>query len=140
MSGNQENVTCLVKNFYPQRLQLTWLENGNKSRTETASTPGANKDGTFSWRSWLLVNLSAHREGVALTCLVEHDGQPAVSTNLTVKASARQKDQSTGGSSGEAPTLTDPALMKSYCYFPVISSTLYLLQNNLDVYSYIFAF
>ncbi|KAM7126279.1 basement membrane-specific heparan sulfate proteoglycan core protein-like [Molossus nigricans] len=100
VSGNQENVTCLVKNFYPQHLQLTWLENGNKSRTETASTCTENKDGTFSWSSWLLVNLSAHREDVMLTWLVEHDGQPAVSTNLTVKASAHQRDQSTDGPSG----------------------------------------
>ncbi|KAM7125728.1 tyrosine-protein phosphatase non-receptor type substrate 1-like isoform 2-T4 [Molossus nigricans] len=101
VSGNQENVTCLVKNFYPQHLQLTWLENGNKSRTETASTRVENKDGTFSWSSWLLVNLSAHREDVMLTCLVEHDGQPAVTTNLTVKASAHQKDQNTGGPSDD---------------------------------------
>ncbi|KAM7126281.1 signal-regulatory protein beta-1-like [Molossus nigricans] len=100
VSGNQENVTCLVKNFYPQHLQLTWLENGNKSRTETASTRVENPDGTFSWSSWLLVNLSAHREDVMLTWLVEHDGQPAVSTNLTVKASAHQRDQSTDGPSG----------------------------------------
>ncbi|KAM7126958.1 signal-regulatory protein beta-1-like [Molossus nigricans] len=100
VSGNQENVTCLVKNFYPQHLQLTWLENGNKSRTETASARVENKDGTFSWSSWLLVNLSAHREDVMLTCLVEHDGQPAVSTNLMFKASAHQRDQSTDGPSG----------------------------------------
>ncbi|KAM7126959.1 signal-regulatory protein beta-1-like [Molossus nigricans] len=100
VSGNQENVTCLVKNFYPQHLQLTWLENGNKSRTETASTHVENQDGTFSWSSWLLVNLSAHREDVMLTWLVEHDGQPAVTTNLMVKASAYQRDQSTDGPSG----------------------------------------
>ncbi|KAK1337331.1 hypothetical protein QTO34_001957 [Cnephaeus nilssonii] len=62
VSEKQKNVTCLVKNFYPQRLQLTWLENGNTTRTETAPTLAENKDGTFSWRSWLLVNLSAHRE------------------------------------------------------------------------------
>ncbi|KAM7125604.1 uncharacterized protein WM277_017840 [Molossus nigricans] len=110
VSGNQENVTCLVKNFYPQHLQLTWLENGNKSRTETASTRVENPDGTFSWSSWLLVNLSAHREDVMLTWLVEHDGQPAVSTNLTVKASAHQRDQSTDGPSAKPslPVVSGP--------------------------------
>lgn len=92
VSEKQKNVTCLVRNFYPQRLQLTWLENGNTSRTETAPTPTENQDGTFSWRSWLLVNLSAHREDAKLTCQVEHDGQPAVTKNITVEAPAPQKD------------------------------------------------
>ncbi|XP_036178330.1 signal-regulatory protein beta-1-like isoform X3 [Myotis myotis] len=92
VSEKQKNVTCLVKNFYPQRLQLTWLENGNTSRAETASTLVENKDGTFSGRSWLLVNLSAHREDAVLTCQVEHDGQPAVTKTVTMEAPAHQKD------------------------------------------------
>ncbi|XP_070277562.1 signal-regulatory protein beta-1-like [Myotis yumanensis] len=97
VSETQVNaIACLVKNFYPQRLQLTWLENGNTSRTETASTLVENQDGTFSWRSWILVDLSAHREDAMLTCQVEHDGQPAVSTNLTLMASAHQKDKDKG--------------------------------------------
>ncbi|XP_014311893.1 signal-regulatory protein beta-1 [Myotis lucifugus] len=90
--SEKQNVTCLVKNFYPQRLQLTWLENGNTSRTETAPTLIENKDGTFSGSSWLLVDLSAHREDAVLTCQVEHDGQPAVTKIVIVEASAHQKD------------------------------------------------
>ncbi|KAJ8794335.1 hypothetical protein J1605_003292 [Eschrichtius robustus] len=77
-AGNQVNVTCQVNKFYPQGLQLTWLENGNVSQTETASILIENKDGTFNQTSWLLVNSPAHREVVLLTCQVEHDGQPAV--------------------------------------------------------------
>uniref|UniRef100_A0A2K5Q1R4 Ig-like domain-containing protein n=1 Tax=Cebus imitator TaxID=2715852 RepID=A0A2K5Q1R4_CEBIM len=90
---NQVNVTCHVKKFYPQSLQLTWLENGNVSRTETASTLTENKDGTYNWASWLLVNSSAHRDGVVLTCQVEHDGQPAVSKSLRLEVSAHKKEQ-----------------------------------------------
>ncbi|ELK04037.1 Tyrosine-protein phosphatase non-receptor type substrate 1 [Pteropus alecto] len=101
LSENQVNITCQAKKFYPQRLQLTWLENGNVSRTETASAPTENKDGTFNRMSWLLVNLSAHRENVMLTCQVEHDGQPAVTKNHTVEVSAHQKNQSTNGPPGE---------------------------------------
>ncbi|XP_036178333.1 signal-regulatory protein beta-1-like isoform X3 [Myotis myotis] len=94
VSETQVNaITCLVKNFYPRRLQLTWLENGNMSRTEMASTLVENQDGTFSWRSWILVDLSAHREDAMLICQVEHDGQPALTTNLTLMASAHQKDK-----------------------------------------------
>ncbi|XP_032714917.1 tyrosine-protein phosphatase non-receptor type substrate 1-like isoform X2 [Lontra canadensis] len=98
VSGDQVKVTCQVKKFYPQHLQLTWLENGNVSRTEKASRASnlvENKDGTFNWTSWLLVNSSAHREDVVFTCLVQHDGQPAVTRNHTLVASAHQKDQET---------------------------------------------
>ena len=101
-AGNQVNVTCQVNKFYPQPLQLTWLENGNMSRTEAASILVENKDGTFNQTSWLLVNSSAHREAVVLTCQVEHDGQPAVSKNHTLEVSAPQKDQGTHGLPGEA--------------------------------------
>ncbi|XP_010834830.1 PREDICTED: tyrosine-protein phosphatase non-receptor type substrate 1-like [Bison bison bison] len=94
-AGNQVNVTCQVNKFYPRHLQLTWLENGNMSRTEAASVLVENKDGTFNQTSWLLVNSSAHREAVVLTCQVEHDGQPAVSKNHTLEVSAPQKDQGT---------------------------------------------
>ncbi|XP_070276159.1 signal-regulatory protein beta-1-like isoform X3 [Myotis yumanensis] len=90
--SEKQNITCLVKNFYPRRLQLTWLENGNTSRIETPPTLVENKDGTFSGSSWLLVDLSAHREDAVLTCQVEHDGQPAVTKTITVEAPAHQKD------------------------------------------------
>uniref|UniRef100_A0A2K6KJ63 Ig-like domain-containing protein n=1 Tax=Rhinopithecus bieti TaxID=61621 RepID=A0A2K6KJ63_RHIBE len=90
---NQANITCQVTKFYPQRLQLTWLENRNVSRTEMASSPPENKDGTYNWTSWLLVNVSAHRDDVKLTCQVEHDGQPAVNKSFSLKVSAHRKEQ-----------------------------------------------
>ncbi|XP_025255071.1 tyrosine-protein phosphatase non-receptor type substrate 1 isoform X3 [Theropithecus gelada] len=92
-ADNQVNVTCQVTKFYPKRLLLTWLENGNVSRTEMASALPENKDGTYNWTSWLLVNVSAHRDDVKLTCQVEHDGQPAVNKSFSVKVSAHPKEQ-----------------------------------------------
>uniref|UniRef100_A0A2K5YPA1 Ig-like domain-containing protein n=1 Tax=Mandrillus leucophaeus TaxID=9568 RepID=A0A2K5YPA1_MANLE len=92
-ADNQVNVTCQVTKFYPQRLLLTWLENGNVSRTEMASALPENKDGTYNWTSWFLVNVSAHRDDVKLTCQVEHDGQPAVNKSFSVKVSAHPKEQ-----------------------------------------------
>ncbi|EHH65480.1 Signal-regulatory protein beta-1 [Macaca fascicularis] len=103
---NQVNVTCQVRKFYPQRLLLTWLENGNVSQTETASTLTENKDGTYNWTSWLLVNTCAHRDNVVLTCQVEHDGQPAVSKSHTLEISAHQKEQCSDTTSGLALTPT----------------------------------
>ncbi|KAM6144349.1 tyrosine-protein phosphatase non-receptor type substrate 1 isoform 1-T1 [Erethizon dorsatum] len=94
VTENQVNVTCQVKTFYPQRpLNLTWLENGNVSRTEPSSNVTENKDGTYDWTSWILVNLSAHKENAVLTCQVEHDGQPAVTRNLTVQVSVPLKKE-----------------------------------------------
>ncbi|XP_019501208.1 PREDICTED: signal-regulatory protein beta-1-like [Hipposideros armiger] len=110
--GNQVNVTCQVKKFYPQRLQLTWLENRNIFQTETASTLTENKDGNFNRMSSLLVNLPAHREYVVLTCQVEHDGQPAVTKHLMLEASVHPKDQSTDEPPDKAPTsLEAPTLL-----------------------------
>ncbi|XP_069352187.1 tyrosine-protein phosphatase non-receptor type substrate 1-like isoform X1 [Eulemur rufifrons] len=100
MAGSPVNVTCQVTRFYPQSLQLTWLENGNVSRTEKASTPVENKDGTYSWTSWLPVNSSAHREDVKLTCQVEHDGQPPVSRSHVLVVSTHQKEQGAGDTPG----------------------------------------
>uniref|UniRef100_A0A8C9QJZ4 Tyrosine-protein phosphatase non-receptor type substrate 1 n=1 Tax=Spermophilus dauricus TaxID=99837 RepID=A0A8C9QJZ4_SPEDA len=94
MAGNQVNITCQVKHFYPQSLQVTWVENRNLYRTETGSTLSENKDGTFNLTSWLLVNSSGHREDVTFTCRVEHDGQPATTRNYTLQVSADPREQS----------------------------------------------
>nr|XP_040131135.1 signal-regulatory protein beta-1-like isoform X2 [Ictidomys tridecemlineatus] len=93
MAWNLVNVTCQVKHFYPRRLQLTWVENVNVSRTETGSTLSENKDGTFNLRSWLLVNSCVHRENVTFTCRVEHDGQPATTRSYILKVSSGFREQ-----------------------------------------------
>ncbi|XP_037357517.1 signal-regulatory protein beta-1-like [Talpa occidentalis] len=103
--GNQVIVTCQVKEFYPRNLQLTWLENGHVSRTEKPSILLENKDGTFTYRSCLLVNAFAHRGNVVLTCQVEHDGKPAVSKALTLAASAHQGKQDTDVTSGKEQSM-----------------------------------
>ncbi|XP_075867110.1 signal-regulatory protein beta-1-like isoform X4 [Microcebus murinus] len=105
MAGSPVNITCRVTRFYPRSLQLTWLENGNVSRTETASTPIENKDGTYSWTSWLVLNSSAHREDVKLTCQVEHDGQPPVSRSHILVVSTHQKEQGAGSATSPATLL-----------------------------------
>ncbi|XP_045836895.1 signal-regulatory protein beta-1-like isoform X7 [Meles meles] len=99
IAEDQVKVTCQAKKFYPQRLQLTWLENGNMSQTETASSIIENKDGTFNWMSWLLVNFSAHTEEMVLTCKVKHDGQRVISKSHILETSAHRKDQCTDGNS-----------------------------------------
>nr|XP_023405865.1 signal-regulatory protein beta-1-like isoform X2 [Loxodonta africana] len=83
IQGNQVNITCQVKSFYPKSLELTWLENENMSQTDSSWIPTEDKDGTYNLKSWILVNSSAHREDVVPTCQVVHDGQPAVTKKQT---------------------------------------------------------
>ncbi|XP_048205335.1 signal-regulatory protein beta-1-like [Perognathus longimembris pacificus] len=85
MIGKQVNVTCLASNFYPSSLRLSWIEIGKVSLTEAGWTTSENKDGTHNHTSWLLVNTSGQRESVALTCQAEHEGQPAITANLTLE-------------------------------------------------------
>ncbi|KAM9249254.1 LOW QUALITY PROTEIN: signal-regulatory protein beta-1-like [Dugong dugon] len=110
---NQVNVTCQVKKFYPKSLELTWLENGNVSRTDSALIPTEDKDGTYNLKSWILVNLSAHKGDVVLTFQVVHDGQPAVTKNLTLKYTPPPKDQST--------ELTSDWVIAPQCYEDQVS-------------------
>uniref|UniRef100_A0A8C8TAL7 Tyrosine-protein phosphatase non-receptor type substrate 1 n=1 Tax=Peromyscus maniculatus bairdii TaxID=230844 RepID=A0A8C8TAL7_PERMB len=110
MVWNLIGVTCQVHKFYPSRLRLTWLENGKVSRIEEPSMFTVNKDGTYSWTSWLLVNVSAHEEDMLLTCQVEHDRQPAALKTHTVLISAQQREQGIGTMSGESP----PQLLASW--------------------------
>ncbi|XP_057623579.1 signal-regulatory protein beta-1-like [Chionomys nivalis] len=93
MVWNLIGVTCQVNKFYPSKLRLTWIENGNISQIEDPSTFTVNKDGTYSWNSWHIVNVSAHEEDIILTCQVEHDQQPLEIKTHTVMVSARQREQ-----------------------------------------------
>nr|XP_048315897.1 tyrosine-protein phosphatase non-receptor type substrate 1 isoform X2 [Myodes glareolus] len=102
-AGNQVNVTCQVQRFYPNKLRLTWLENGNVSRTDEASNDTVNRDGTYNWTSCLLVNTSAHRENVVVTCQVDHDGKPAIAKNYTVRV-LHQKEQGMDATLGNDPS------------------------------------
>lgn len=103
---NLIGVTCQVNKFYPSRLRLTWLENGNISHIEDPSTFTVNKDGTYSWTSWHLVNVSAHEEDIILTCQVEHDQQPPEIKTHIVMVTARQREQGISTMSDKVSTQT----------------------------------
>uniref|UniRef100_A0A8D2JGD5 Tyrosine-protein phosphatase non-receptor type substrate 1 n=1 Tax=Sciurus vulgaris TaxID=55149 RepID=A0A8D2JGD5_SCIVU len=125
MAGSQVNVTCQVKKFYPRSLQLTWVENGNMSQTETTSTLSESKDGTYNLISWLLVNPSVHREDVTFTCQVEHDGQPATTRNCTLQVSADSRVHCLDHDlAGEASTPTDQVLLNLILVLSLLSQHL----------------
>ncbi|XP_021013780.1 signal-regulatory protein beta-1-like isoform X1 [Mus caroli] len=88
-------VTCQIQKLYPPRFQVNWLENGNISRREVPFTHMVNKDGTYNWISWLLVNISALEENMVVTCQVEHDGQAEVIETHTVVVTEHQRVKGT---------------------------------------------
>ncbi|KAM6163820.1 signal-regulatory protein beta-1-like [Rhynchocyon petersi] len=92
--GSQVNITCHVKLFYPRSLKLTWLGTRNRPQAQSASVLTENKDGTYNQTSWMLLNSSAYREDVLLTCQVEHDGQPAVPKYEILRLTVPEKKES----------------------------------------------
>ncbi|XP_021080880.2 signal-regulatory protein beta-1-like [Mesocricetus auratus] len=99
---NLTYIACHVKKFYPLRLRLSWFENGNISRIEEPSTFTVNKDGTYSWNTWLLLKTSAQEGNLVVTCQVEHDGQPPIIKTHTVVVNEKQKEEGTDTTSGES--------------------------------------
>ncbi|XP_076968393.1 signal-regulatory protein beta-1-like isoform X2 [Tamandua tetradactyla] len=89
ISEDQTNVTCEVKDFYPEGLRLTWLKNGKVSRRDEALTPTRSRDGLYSVQSSALVNRTGQRGESVLTCQVEQDGRRNATVKMTVLVSAR---------------------------------------------------
>lgn len=117
-SVNQVNLTCQAERFYPEDLQLIWLENGNVSRNDTPKNFTKNTDGTYNYTSLFLVNSSAHREDVVFTCQVKHDQQPAITQNHTVRGFAHSSDQGSMQTiPGEASIPTDWFSFFSFSFF-----------------------
>ncbi|XP_051835929.1 tyrosine-protein phosphatase non-receptor type substrate 1-like isoform X1 [Antechinus flavipes] len=88
LSLNGTNVTCQVKNFYPQNVSVIWLENGTELEKGKTSEPTKNKDGTYSLNISLLVNTSGQKEAQEITCQVLHDSQLPINASKTFRAPA----------------------------------------------------
>ncbi|XP_074149714.1 tyrosine-protein phosphatase non-receptor type substrate 1-like isoform X1 [Sminthopsis crassicaudata] len=88
LSLNGTNVTCQVKNFYPQNVSVIWLENGTELEKGKTSEPTKNRDGTYSLNISLLVNTSGQKEAQEITCQVLHDSQLPINASKTFRAPA----------------------------------------------------
>lgn len=90
---NMTYIACHVKKFYPLNIRLSWLENGIVSRVEEPSIFTLNKDGTYSWTTWLLVKVSAQEKDQEVHCQVDHDGDPPVTKTHVVLPNEQQNDE-----------------------------------------------
>ncbi|NXP58600.1 SIRBL protein, partial [Chloropsis cyanopogon] len=74
------NFTCLVKEFYPANVSLSWLENGTEIKVENVSRPQLYQ-GLFELRSQVEVQATEEKNGSRITCRVVHDAQAPASSS-----------------------------------------------------------
>ncbi|RLV98805.1 hypothetical protein DV515_00010494 [Chloebia gouldiae] len=67
--------TCLVKEFYPANVSLSWLENGIEIKVENVSRPSELPWHLFELRSQVEVQATEEKNGSMITCMVVHDAQ-----------------------------------------------------------------
>lgn len=67
--------TCLVKEFYPAQVSVSWLENGIEIKGQNISRPLELPRGLFELRSWVEVQATEEKNGSTITCTVVHDAQ-----------------------------------------------------------------
>ncbi|XP_071303094.1 tyrosine-protein phosphatase non-receptor type substrate 1-like isoform X2 [Agelaius tricolor] len=66
---------CLVKEFYPAQVSVSWLENGIEIKGQNLSRPLELPQGLFELRSRVEVQATEEKNGSTITCTVLHDAQ-----------------------------------------------------------------
>ncbi|NXX72802.1 SHPS1 phosphatase, partial [Spizella passerina] len=67
--------TCLLKEFYPANVSISWLENGTEIKGQNLSRPLEVSRGLFELRSRVEVQATEEKNGSTIICRVVHDGQ-----------------------------------------------------------------
>ncbi|NXT72932.1 SHPS1 phosphatase, partial [Chaetops frenatus] len=76
--------TCLVKEFYPANVSVSWLENGLEIKVENVSRPSELPQGLFELRSQVEVQATEEKNGSMITCVVVHDAQAPANYSTTL--------------------------------------------------------
>uniref|UniRef100_F6R8N8 Ig-like domain-containing protein n=1 Tax=Monodelphis domestica TaxID=13616 RepID=F6R8N8_MONDO len=77
---NLANVTCEVKKFFPNIVDISWLENGTERDKIKNHNATENNDGTYSFNASFQVNMSLVKEAKEITCVVTHDSQTSITS------------------------------------------------------------
>ncbi|NXH65456.1 SIRBL protein, partial [Rhabdornis inornatus] len=67
--------SCLVKEFYPAHVSVSWLENGVDIKVQNISRPRELRSGLFELRSQVEMQAMQEKNGSTITCVVVHDAQ-----------------------------------------------------------------
>ncbi|XP_056668353.1 tyrosine-protein phosphatase non-receptor type substrate 1 isoform X1 [Monodelphis domestica] len=81
---NLANVTCEVKKFFPNIVDISWLENGTERDKIKNHNATENNDGTYSFNASFQVNMSLVKEAKEITCVVTHDSQTSISNKTII--------------------------------------------------------
>ncbi|XP_008701500.1 signal-regulatory protein beta-1 isoform X1 [Ursus maritimus] len=73
-------LTCHVQRFYPEVIQITWLEMNGCSKACEAPARTRNPDGTFNEDGHILVNTSGDK--TQFTCQVQQGAQPLLQASV----------------------------------------------------------
>ncbi|NWV82791.1 SHPS1 phosphatase, partial [Dasyornis broadbenti] len=79
--------TCLVKEFYPANVSVSWLENETEVKVKNVSRASALMPGLFDLSSWMEVQATEDKNGSMVTCVVVHDAQAPVSYSAILRIS-----------------------------------------------------
>ncbi|NXR47919.1 SHPS1 phosphatase, partial [Hippolais icterina] len=79
--------TCLVKEFYPANVSVSWLENGTEIKVENVSRPSELPWGLFELRSQVEVQATEEKNGSTITCVVVHDAQAPANSSAFLRIS-----------------------------------------------------
>ncbi|NWS09567.1 SIRBL protein, partial [Motacilla alba] len=73
--------SCLVREFYPAKVSVSWLENGIEMKVQNVSLPRKLPQGLFELRSQVEVQAMEEKNGSTITCTVVHDAQAPVNSS-----------------------------------------------------------
>ncbi|XP_059718598.1 tyrosine-protein phosphatase non-receptor type substrate 1-like [Haemorhous mexicanus] len=113
--------TCLVKEFYPAEVSISWLENGTEIKGQNLSRPLELPQGLFELRSRVEVQATEEKNGSMIICTVVHDAQAPASYSAVLLIS----NPSQGGLSNEFQMDKDDMLI--YIVVGVVCTVLALL-------------
>ncbi|NXN88801.1 SIRBL protein, partial [Bombycilla garrulus] len=71
--------TCLLKEFYPANVSVSWLENGVEIKAQNVSRPSELPQGSFELTSQVELQATEEKNGSTITCMVVHDAQAPAS-------------------------------------------------------------
>ncbi|KAM7038320.1 signal-regulatory protein beta-1-like [Acridotheres tristis] len=101
---------CLVKEFYPAHVSVSWLENGVEINTQNISQPRELRNGLFELRSQVEVQATEEKNGSTIICRVVHDAQAPASSSASLLIS----NPAQGESSKESQMLKGENFLSSF--------------------------
>ncbi|XP_037357519.2 signal-regulatory protein beta-1-like [Talpa occidentalis] len=123
-------VACHVRNFYPESVQLTWLENCHVFKDAKLPKPAQNTDGTYTLESSRLVNVSGWGSELVVTCKVEHEAQPPVAANLILVPAVNADNEPSESPGPEMPALIFVTLLLGFKVLMVMSFTVTYIHRR----------